>query len=764
MRDAHLKQIAHRLKGLREMSHTSVETMANVLGIAPELYRTYEAGQRDFSVSFLYDCADYLSVDMGEILTGAPPRLQAYTICRAGEGLAVNRRPGLSYLHIASAFRERLAEPCLVTISYSKQDEQSPIPLSRSSGQEFHYVLKGSLRFSVDGQEAVLHEGDAIYFDASKPHGMIAIEGQDCQFLLVGLKGHIGEEQHPAPSRLPDVQPKTTGERIYQQFVQETVDEQGHLTDIAFNIPASFNFAYDVVDALGKQDPNKTALVWESQGGEIRRFSFSDIARDSAKIANYLKRLGIRKGDRVMLILKRHYFFWPTLLALHKLGAIAIPATDQLSTKDLLYRFEKAGVKAVICTAVSDVVSKAETAFLESSDVTIQVLAGGTRLGWLSLEAGIATEAEHYPRPHDSDQDTQKNDPMLMYFTSGTTGYPKIATHDYTYPLGHLVTARWWQNVNPDGLHFTISDSGWAKFMWGKIYGQWLCEAGVFAYDFDRFHADDILKKFQKHHITTFCAPPTMYRMFIKEDLSKYDLSCLEYACTAGEALNPEVYHQFLAHTGLKIMEGFGQTETTLILASLIGTDPTPGCMGKPNPQYHVALLDREGNSVPPGEVGEIVLSTKGELPCGLFQGYYHDTDQTNKAWHNHYYHTGDTAWCDEQGFYWYVARIDDMIKSSGYRIGPFEIESVIMELPYVLECAITGVPDELRGQIVKATVVLTKNTAPSDELKQEIQQYVKQRTAPYKYPRVVAFVDALPKTISGKIRRIEIREHDSAN
>jgi len=348
-----------------------------------------------------------------------------------------------------------------------------------------------------------------------------------------------------------------------------------------------------------------------------------------------------------------------------------------------------------------------------------------------------------------------------MLFTSGTTGYPRIATHSYKYALGHYPTAKHWHNVNPNGLHFTISDTGWGKALWGKLYGQWLCEAAVFTYDFDRFHSEDILPMFKKYGITTFCAPPTMYRFFIKEDLSKYDLSSIEYATTAGEALNPEVFNQFKKATGLTIMEGFGQTETTLSIANFVGSTPKIGSMGKPSPLYDVVVLDPDGNECKMGDTGEICIRTKDNVPCGLFIGYYLDEEKTNDVWHDGYYHTGDTATMDEDGYLWYVGRIDDVIKSSGYRIGPFEIESVIMELPYVLECAITPVPDEVRGQIVKATIVLVKGTDGTDELKKEIQEYVKTHTAPYKYPRIVEFVEELPKTISGKVRRVEIRKND---
>ena len=410
-----------------------------------------------------------------------------------------------------------------------------------------------------------------------------------------------------------------------------------------------------------------------------------------------------------------------------------------------------AGLKAIICVDDDYVIEQTETAIAKSPSVEIKIIVGREREGWKNFNEEYTMFSSHFDR---TDSSPCGNDPMLMYFTSGTSGYPKSALHNYKYPLGHFHTAKYWHCVNPDGLHLTISDTGWAKAMWGKLYGQWLCEAAVFVYDFDRFDAAKILPLFRKHKITTFCAPPTMYRMIIKEDLSKYDLSSIEHATIAGEALNPEVFRQFEKQTGLKIMEGFGQSETTLVIGNLVGKSHKIGSMGKPVPTYKVDLVDADGNSVPDGDPGEIVIHTENGAPCGLFCGYYNDEEKTNEAWHDGMYHTGDLAWRDEDGFFWYVGRVDDVIKSSGYRIGPFEIESVIMELPYVLECGVSAAPDEIRGQIVKASIVLTKSTQPTDELKREIQNYVKKRTAPYKYPRLVEFKNELPKTTSGKIIR----------
>ncbi len=540
------------------------------------------------------------------------------------------------------------------------------------------------------------------------------------------------------------------------EFIDTVTDEKGILKKISFKNEDRYNFAFDTVDMLAEKCPDKLAMLHVSNEGEERRFTFSDMREASSMTANYFKSLGIKKGDRVMLVLKRHYQFWFSMLALHKIGAIVIPATNLLVKHDFEYRFSAAGVSAIVCTADGDTAHQVD---LADSDTPItKIIVGGKRDGWHSFDDEYDKFSPVYPR---TEECCAGNDTMLMFFTSGTTAYPKIAAHSYKYALGHYVTARYWHNVNPNGLHFTISDTGWGKALWGKLYGQWLCEAPIFTYDFDKFHAEKILPMFERYNITTFCAPPTMYRFFIKEDLSKYDLSSIEYATVAGEALNPEVYNQFLKATGIKLMEGFGQTETTLTVGNLVGMSPKPGSMGKPNPLYDADIVAADGTSCKAGETGEIVIKTDKSIPCGLFKEYYRNEKLTKNAWHDGMYHTGDTAWKDEDGYFWYVGRVDDLIKSSGYRIGPFEIESVIMELPYVLECAITAVPDEIRGQVVKATIVLVKDKKGSDELAKEVQKYVKTNTAPYKYPRIVEFVDELPKTISGKIRRVELREKD---
>ncbi|WP_396327218.1 AMP-binding protein [Hydrogenoanaerobacterium sp.] len=547
-------------------------------------------------------------------------------------------------------------------------------------------------------------------------------------------------------------------ENFYERFCDEKFTKRGVLCDFSIKYEQNYNFAYDVMDEIARLQPNRRAMIWCNEAGEEHTYSFADLKRMSDKTANMLRSHGVQKGDMVMLVLKRHFEFWFTILALHKLGAVAIPATNLLTKKDFEYRFEAAGVKAILCTADGEVADHVDMACEEYKSLCAKIIVNGRREGWDYFTDEVEKASEEFERV-----ETEAHEPMLLYFTSGTTGYPKMVIHDHTYSLGHIITAKYWHNVNPDGIHLSISDTGWGKAAWGKLYGQWICGTTVFVYDFNKFVPGDILAMIEKYRITTFCAPPTMYRFFIKEGMEGYDLSCLKYATTAGEALNPEVYNRFLEYTGLKLMEGFGQTETTLVLNNLVGTTPKVGSMGKPSPMYHVDLVDENGNSVEPGVTGEIVLRTRdGVRQPGLFMGYYRNEKLTNDAWHDNLYHTGDTAWRDEDGFFWYVGRTDDVIKASGYRIGPFEIESVLMEHAAVLECAVTGAPDPVRGQVVKATIVLTKAYQPSDALVKELQEYVKKQTAPYKYPRIVEFVTELPKTISGKIKRVDIRNSDN--
>lgn len=528
------------------------------------------------------------------------------------------------------------------------------------------------------------------------------------------------------------------------------------------SVPENFNFAYDVVDEYARLEPTKRALVWCDDYGNERIFSFADIKRLSDKAANFFLSLGINRGDTVLVILQRRYEYWIVLMALAKIGAIAIPATHMLMEKDLVYRMEKAAVKAVICVNEDELCENVCKAAKKVSSVQYLICCQ-PREGFIDYTAETEKQSDTLRTEYETLRSAE--DIILLYFTSGTTGLPKMVTLSERYSLGHIVTARYWLNCIDDGLHFTLAETGWAKASWGKLFGQWLCGSAIFVYDFHgRFDPEDLLNHITKYKITTFCAPPTVYRFMIKNDLSKYDLSSIKYMMTAGEALNPEIYRQIRLKTGHPIYEGFGQTETTIVCATFSEfMEIRPGSMGKPSPLYYVQLLDNDGNPVEQGETGEICIRLR-EPQEGIFAGYYQDSELTETVIYDGYYHLGDLAYCDSDGYYWFVGRKDDIIKSSGYRIGPFEVESALMEHPAVLECAITGVPDPegVRGQLVKATIVLAKGFIPSDELAKELQNYVKKTTAPYKYPRVVEFVRELPKTISGKIRRVEIRENDS--
>ena len=553
-------------------------------------------------------------------------------------------------------------------------------------------------------------------------------------------------------------------ERFLKQTTFTSVEDYNK--NLQFIIPENFNFAYDVMDAWAEEAPDKLALLWTNDQGVEIKATFGQLKEQTDQAASYLMSLGIGKGDPVMLILKRRYEWWIVMLALHKLGAVIIPATHMLTKHDIVYRNTRASVKAIICVDDPYVVGQIEAAMPESPTVDVLVKVS---------ESSEATKGEG--NWHNWQQEWRKapafvrpkhvntnNDTMLMYFTSGTSGEPKMVAHDYLYAMGHLTTGVFWHNLHEGSLHLTVADTGWGKAVWGKFYGQWFAGATVFVFDHEKFNADTLLRQIEKYRVTSFCAPPTIYRFMIREDLSRYDLSSLEYCTTAGEALNPAVFDKFKEKTGIQMMEGFGQTETTMTLGTMPWMKPKPGSMGMPNAQYNIDLLKPDGTRCEDGEKGEIVVRVGDRKPIGLFKEYYRDEEKTREAWHDGVYHTGDVAWRDEDGYYWFEGRIDDVIKSSGYRIGPFEVESALMTHPAVVECAITGVPDDIRGMVVKATVVLGKEwkAKAGDELVKELQNHVKRVTAPYKYPRIIEFVDELPKTISGKIRRVEIREKDA--
>jgi acetyl-CoA synthetase len=548
----------------------------------------------------------------------------------------------------------------------------------------------------------------------------------------------------------------------YKQFVKEGFGEDGILNKFAINPPDDFNFAYDIIDKFAELEPDRPALQWVDVNGNSKLLTYGQMSKLSNQAANELVEKGVKKGDKVMLVLKRNYQFWYIIIALHKIGAVAIPATHLLTAKDFVYRFELAGVTGVVTTGINPEVAQNvnqadnETGNKLTCKYTVNVGDGTLSEGFADFDEAIKAQPDTFAR-----MQTDCRETMLLYFTSGTTGYPKMVTHNYRYALAHTITAAYWLNVDPDGRHYTVADTGWAKSAWGCLYGQMIMGACVFVYDFDRFVPADVLKVLQDYKVTSFCAPPTMYRLFIQEGLKDYDLSSLNYCCIAGEALNPEVFNKWYEFTGIKLMEGFGQTESVVMLANIRGMIPRPGSMGKPVPFYDMDVVDDDGNSAAAGEVGEIVVRCEPGAD-GMFGGYFKNQELTDSVWSDGVYHTGDTAYRDEDGYYWFEGRNDDLIKASGYRIGPFEIESVLITHPAVLDCAVTGAPDPIRGQVVKATIVLTKDYQASDELAKELQNHVKTNTAPYKYPRIVEFVPELPKTISGKIKRADIRREDN--
>ncbi len=744
-----LTEVAMRIREMREILGFTTADMAEKTEVTVDAYEQYESGTLDFPFSFIHKCSLAFGIDMTDLLEGRSKNLlSSYTVTRKGQGQQTAKEDGIAIANLAPRFRDKIAEPYWVRYEYNPSQVNKPIHLATHSGQEFDLVISGKLKVQIGDHTEILGEGDSIYYDSSTPHGMIAVDGEDCVFCAVVLPGEDTKEEDVRRSLATA---KTSEALICEKFVDAKEDEHGALQSINFRNTDVFNFGFDIVDEIADKYPDKLAMLHLDKNRVERRFTFKDIKHYSNQCANYFTSLGIKRGDKVMLVLKRHYQFWFAMVALHKLGAVAIPATNQLKQHDFEYRFNAAGVSAIVCTADGDTADIAAAAAENCPQMTTKVIVGAAKDGWHNFDEEFKLFSRKFVRPADA---SAGDETALMFFTSGTTGNPKMAAHKHTYALGHFVTAKYWHCCERDGLHLTISDTGWGKSLWGKLYGQWLCEGAVFVYDFDRFDENDILPMFAKYNITTFCAPPTMLRMLIRGDLSKYDLSSIHHMTTAGEALNPEVFKRFKDATGLEIMEGFGQTETTLAIANLVGTPSRVGSMGKASPQFDLDIVDPDGNSVATGEVGEIVIHTDKQVPCGLFKEYYLDNEKTSDAWHDGLYHTGDTAWRDEDGYFWYVGRVDDVIKSSGYRIGPFEIESVIMELPYVLECGVSAAPDEVRGQVVKASIVLVPGTEPTEELKKEIQNYVKEHTAPYKYPRIVVFRDSLPKTISGKIQR----------
>ena len=836
-----LKQLAGRIRELREIAGLSIGEMAARTDTPVEEYISCENGGHDLSFAFLYRCANELGVDVTDLIEGSSPKLKTYTVTRAGHGQEIAEAHEMIYYNMAAGFQHRIADPLYVVSRYSDRACYSDIELTTHVGQELDLVISGTLKVQVGEHLEILHAGDTIYYDSSIPHGMVAADGKDCEFYAIVMRPHavakfaednaedldeirraeddapqsysIGqtvktaeEEKEGGAGReqqrtLNGVWPESseagggTGDgRIAGRYIDVKEDENGQLLAIRFRNDRTFNFAYDVVDALAEALPHKTALVHVTEGGMERKLNFRDMAELSARAANYLKSLGIRRGDRVLLALKRNVQLWPVLLGLHKLGAVAVPANDQLMAEDYIYRIRKAGVMAVICTAdgeTADQMEEAVTAACEKSGM-LRIIVNGVRPGWHCYDVESESFETEFRRPEDA---AAGDDPMIMFFSSGTSGRPKLSVHSFRYPLAHYITAHYWQRVDPDGLHFAISDPGWAEFFWGMLYGQWLSEAAVFVYDFEELDAKKLLPLIPAYKVTSFSAQAAVYRALLKEDLDAYDLSSVRHASISGDTMSPEIFRRFERTTGLRIKEALGQTETALIIGSLAGGPNKIGSIGRPSPLYEVGLLDENGEAVAAGQTGEICIRIPEKaadaggsikLPAGLAMGYYQDPEETAAAWRDGWYHTGDLAWQDEDGFFWYMGREDELIRSSGYRIGAAEIENIIMELPFVADCGVSGVADETRGQAVRASVVLTKEkrreirealqketadetaggrirpalsgydteAAMLDELRSEIRSYVKEHTEPYKCPRIVAFREELPRTASGKLIR----------
>ena len=735
-----IREIGQRIQTLREILEISREEMAAVTGVSVEKYTAMEEGQKDIGISFAYKCAVRFGVDVSDLLEGKSPTLTGLSVVRSGKGIKIARRTGFDYVSLAPLFKNKKAEPFLVRTEYSEAEQHEPIHTMSHAGQEIDIILHGSMKLVVGENVEILEPGDVAFFDSSIPHGMIAVGGEDCEFYAIVIGGdEVEDKAKSATKAVAETKKGVLG--IADKYITTTVDDEGIFSGISFHDDDNFNFGFDVVDAIGKADPEKLAMLHLDKHMNERRFTFKEISRESNRAANYFRSLGIRKGDKVMMILKRHYQFWIAMIGLNKLGAVAIPATNQLLKKDIVYRCNAAGVKAIIATPDDNVPTQIEESLPESPTVEIKMIVGGPRQGWRDFDADLACFSSHFDRT-----DVGGDDPLLMYFTSGTTGYPKIATHVHKYPLGHYATARFWHNVDPNGLHLTISDTGWAKAMWGKLYGQWLAEGPLFVYDFDRFHAEDILPLFAKYGITTFCAPPTMYRFLIKEDLGKYDLSSIKHASIAGEALNPEVMEQFKKHTGLTIMEAFGPTEITDVCAwyrvdrEFGDADSLP--IGFPCANTRIALID-----------GEICVSGT----C-LSPGYYNAPDKTAAAFVQNslrpeipeiMYKTGDLGEYNDRGELMFLGRRDSQIKRSGYRIELGEIEAAL--------CAAEGVVlgccyyDADREKIVAAFTGEAEIRILKTALKEKLPKYM--------LPDVILHRDDLPRTGSGKIDRKALRQ-----
>ncbi len=746
-------EVIKRIRSIRKYHNYSYDYMAKALDITPQEYQAYENCEKEAPYAFLYTCAQIFSMDVNELIEGSAPDQNISTITRSGEGLITKNVQGTVVRNLASRFRNRLAEPLLVTAAYFPQNDDAPIPLVRHTGQEYDYVLEGHLKVQVGDQIEVLGPGDTIYFDSTLPHGLVAVEGADCKYLATMITPD--DEALPSSHAASDEDDADQEEfHPWMDFIIPRVSETGEPEAISYRNHKHFNFAFDIVDALADTYPNKTALIHIDSEMHERRYTFKDMKKMSGRAANYLTSIGISKGDRVLLTVKRSWQFWIIMTALMKIGAVIVPSTHFASPKDLAYRFHNARITAVICVNEGRITKNIEAAAIRYGRNLIKVSVNGSIKGWHDFDREYDKMSARFLRSMDTPQGT---DPMIMFMQSYSYGMAKPVVFDYTYPLASFFSARYWNRLEPDDVSLSLSDTAWDKAYWSKLFGPWLCESTVLAYDFKTFRPKDLFKLITDYKISCFTAPASMYRALLNEDLSILRDSSLKTVCTVGDNLEPEIFNRFREMTGLSIMAGFSQTETSLLIGTYAGVEPRAGSIGRANPSYEIHLLDSEYKEVDTDEPGEICVSLRNGTPIGLMKEVYYDPERTAELTKGGYLHTGTLAWKDEEGYFWNIGRIDDVIECFGYRIGPEEVESTILELPYVVECGVSSVPDDVCSQIVKASVVLTPDKEPTEDLKTAIQDYVKENTASYRYPRIVEFRTELPKDADGVVIRSKL-------
>ncbi len=760
--DMRSTEIRDRIRELRENNDYTIEYMANANNIPTDVYIAYENGDKPLSYAFIYTCSQIFNIDINELIQGDAPDISTVAITRSGEGVQNQKAHGMVTRNLAPRFRNRMVEPLFITAEYEPGNEDKPLEVTTHIGQEFDYILDGQLKIQIGDKTDVLNAGDTVFFDSSLPHGFMAIGGRDCRILAAMVSPEdidftkvtsSAASASGSGSASGSVPSSEDLKDLWSDFIETEENADGVLQHISFKNTDSFNFSFDVVDKLADVCPDTPALVHIDEHHTERRFTFKDIKKKSGRAANYLSSLGIKKGDRVMLVLRRNWQFWPIMIALGKIGAIAVPVTWQLNPKDYHYRFRNGRINAIIACNEADILDKIDTAAANYGRSLIKVSAGGPRAGWCDFDSGYDKMSARFSRSKDSACGT---DPMLMIFQSYSDDMAQPCCFDCRYPLASFVIGRYWNCNEPGSLSLAITDTAWAKALWSKLYGPWLCASGVFTYDFRALKLPDLMNYISSYRITSVTAPSSLLRALLNEDMDAFDLSSLKTVCTVGDSMDPDVFHMFQEATGIAIRSGYGQAETSLLTGDFIGTEPLAGSIGTANPMYEIRLLDKDGREVEIGEPGEICVSVK-DNPIGIMSELYRKPDLTAKVIRNGWLHTGDLAWRDEDGHFWSIGRIDDIIKCAGFRIAPAEVEDTIMEIPYVLECGVTGVPDQTRGQIVKAGIVLIPEKDPSEDLKTEIQEYVKNNTASYRYPRIVEFRTELPKNRDGKVIRSKL-------